>query len=45
MPDPARCPYCGEDVLVERDTRLGVYVCLVCARTWTEGEMNRRLQP
>ena len=36
MADPARCPYCGEDVLVERDTVRRLFVCLVCARTWTE---------
>jgi ribosomal protein L37AE/L43A len=33
-PDRPRCPLCGEDVLVERDTIGRWYVCLVCAHTW-----------
>jgi hypothetical protein len=33
-PDPPRCPYCGEDRLVERDPVGGLYVCVVCAKTW-----------
>ena len=32
-----RCPYCGETVLIEHDPVSRQYVCLVCARTWTEG--------
>jgi hypothetical protein len=33
-PDRPRCPWCHEDVLVERDPVSRQFVCLVCARTW-----------
>lgn len=33
-PDEARCPYCLEDVLTERDPVTQRYFCLVCAKTW-----------
>lgn len=33
QPD-ARCPFCGEDVMIELDPVSRRYVCLVCARTW-----------
>jgi hypothetical protein len=35
-PDRPRCQWCAEDVLVEQDPVRRCYVCLVCARTWTE---------
>jgi DNA-directed RNA polymerase subunit RPC12/RpoP len=34
-PDPPRCPFCGEKVLIDRDELFRCYVCRVCARTWS----------
>jgi hypothetical protein len=35
-PDRPRCPLCGEDVLIDRDTRTRRYFCFVCAHSWKE---------
>ena len=32
--EPARCPNCGEDCLVERDHLRRVWVCFVCSTCW-----------
>jgi transposase-like protein len=31
-----RCPLCGEDVLIDRDSRTRRYFCFVCAHSWKE---------
>jgi predicted RNA-binding Zn-ribbon protein involved in translation (DUF1610 family) len=35
-PDRPRCPLCGEDVLIDRDTRTRKFFCFVCAHSWKE---------
>lgn len=37
----ARCPYCLEDRLVERDHIMQRFVCLVCSKTWPFEENHR----
>jgi transposase-like protein len=37
-PDPPRCPFCGEERLVDRDPLTRQFVCLVCARTWRDDD-------
>ena len=39
-PDRPRCPYCGEDVLVEVDGRSRRAFCYVCAGEWTPSPEN-----
>jgi hypothetical protein len=40
--EPPRCPYCGEDRLVEVDARRRTAVCLVCSGMWTPPEPEGR---